>query len=299
MSDDLCSVGVVLVNWNSAEETIKAARSVLASRAVAPRLIVVDNGSTDNSATRLRDALPTSDLLLASANLGYASGVNIGLRRILEYGLDHAMVLNNDTTLYPDCIINLLEALGEEPAAGIAGPLIYYADEPQRIWYLADHHKRFLPVPVSLGRNQIDRGQFDRTLSADYVSGCAMLIRRPVLKEIGLFEERLFMHYEDADFCRRARKAGYGVLAVPSARMWHQVSRSGERLGPRIAYYRSRNRVWFYRTHSVGLSRVYALVYVMSHELLRAGRAWLTRDRDVARARWMGMWHGWRGRLGK
>jgi len=126
-----------------------------------------------------------------------------------------------------------------------------------------------------------------------------MLIRRPVLEEIGLFEERLFMHYEDADFCWRARRAGYSICAVPSARMWHQVSRSGQRLGPRIAYYRSRNRIWFYRTHSIGLARIYALAYVMSHELLRVGRARLTDDRDVACARWMGMWHGWRGQLGK
>ena len=107
------------------------------------------------------------------------------------------------------------------------------------------------------------------------------------------------MHYEDADFCWRVRRAGFSIHGVPDARLWHKVSQSGRQLGPHITYYRTRNRIWFYATHRRGLARIWALAYVIPHEMVRCSRAMLNDDHDVAASCWKGIRHGLRGQLGK
>ncbi len=189
---------------------------MLNSQGITPRVVVVDNASTDDSAERIRAALPDVPLIVAPSNEGYASGANLGLRWALEQGLEYLLLLNNDTVVDPCCVEQLVDALQEDSALGMAGPMVFHADEPDRIWYLADRRRSLWPVPQSLGREQIDRGQFPARVLADYVSGCAMMIRRSTLERVGLLEERLFMHYEDADFCWRVRRASLNICAVPA-----------------------------------------------------------------------------------
>ena len=111
---------MVLVNWNLADDTLATARSVLASGDISPILVVVDNGSADDSVERLRAALPEVCVLSATANRGYAAGANIGLRWVLEQDCEYALLLNNDVEPDPPCIAHLIEALEQRPGDGIA-----------------------------------------------------------------------------------------------------------------------------------------------------------------------------------
>lgn len=293
------SVGVIIVNWNLPNDTIICARSVLASEGVSSHIVIVDNGSTDDSVQQLQSALPTATILSLSENVGFAGGINVGLDYLYGKDVEYILLLNNDTYLATDCISQLLAALTTSPSAAIAGPLIFYADKPEYVWYFGDREKFLWPVPFSLMRGRRYQDQFRGAIEVDYVSGCAMLIRCSALKSLGGFNERLFMHYEDADFCWRVREGGWKILSVPDARMWHKVSVSSRNLGSHISYYRLRNRVWFYATHRRGFCRFYALAYVLLHELIRHSYAFLFKRQKPFRLYTKAIEHGISGKLGK
>ena len=292
-------VGVIIVNWNLADDTIICVRSVLASEGISPYVVIVDNGSSDNSVQQLQSALPTLPLLSLPENVGLAGGINVALDDIYDKDLEYVLLLNNDTYLAPDCVYQLLCALNSDLSAAIAGPLILYADEPEYVWYLGDREKPLWPVPHSLIRGKRYRDQYKGILEVDYVSGCAMLVRCSVLKALGGFNEQLFMHYEDADFCWRVRGVGRKILSVPDARMWHKVSLSSRSLGTQINYYRTRNRIWFYATHRHGLYRAYALSYVLLQELIRCGYTFFIRRQNAFHLCFKAIRHGISGKLGK
>lgn len=95
------------------------------------------------------------------------------------------------------------------------------------------------------GVDEVDRGQHDQIMETEFVSGCAMLIKKAVLARIGLLDERYFLYYEDADFCQRARQAGFKIVFVPQAKIWHKNIGTGRTGSPLQDYYMVRNRLLF------------------------------------------------------
>jgi GT2 family glycosyltransferase len=133
---------------------------------------------------------------------------------------------------------------------GVVSPVIYYADSPNQIWSAgAGRNRLTLDLTKNHGRDQIYTDVEER----EFLSGCGLLIKRAVLEQVGLFDERFFMYYEDSDFSLRVRQAGFRMLLVPQAHMWHSVSRSSE--GSDSAnerYWMGRSSVLFYRKHIHG-----------------------------------------------
>jgi GT2 family glycosyltransferase len=239
-------VGVVIVNWNLADDTLECLDSVYQMGYPVFEVIVVDNGSTDNSPARVRAAYPQVAQLVNSQNLGFAAAANQGLEWAVAQGCAYALVLNNDTTVAPD-LLDLLVATGEgDPQIGIVSPRILYFDQPHRTWHLAARWHRWLPIPVQIW--QADTG----VVEADFVSGCAMLLRRDLLQAVGGFDPDFFMYGEDIDLCARASRAGYRVVAVPQARMWHKVSVSARKTTADSRYWRARNQIVVYRRYPHG-----------------------------------------------
>ena len=191
-----------------------------------------------------------------------------------------------------------------QDAAGILGPAIYYQADPDRLWKLGDVEHRWLPMPLSVQpkRQPGNRHGSPQGLVAsapfrvDYVTGCCMLIRRQVFERIGLFDSRYFMYFEDADFCRRARYAGFTVWCVPEAKMWHKVSLSAQRDRPLNRYHRALGQVRFYREHPHGPSAALRVAYVALKTARTAlGDIW-HRDWELIAPLWHGTVDGYRER---
>jgi GT2 family glycosyltransferase len=129
----------------------------------------------------------------------------------------------------------------------VVAPLIFYADAPDKIWSAGAGRNRWtLELTDNHGRNQ----HFVEIIEREFISGCGMLIKRAVLESIGLFDERFFMYYEDSDFALRVRQAGFRMLLVPQARMWHAVSQSSKGSdSPNERYWMGRSSVLFFRKH--------------------------------------------------
>ena len=238
---------VVTVDYNRHADTLSCLDSLRTSNVKGLRIIAVDNGSEDPLQLP-SDACQDVEIMRQESNLGFAVGFNSGIRRALAGGADAVLVLNNDTVVARDLWGPLIAGL--ESGAGIVAPRIYYAADPRRIW-----SDGFAAHPFTLEishsrRGQLEDGRQTSPRKVDYVAGCAMLIQRRVLETIGLFDERFFAYYEDLDYCIRAREAGFRILTVPTAHVWHKVAGTTGPQSPRREYLMAYGSVRFYAKHA-------------------------------------------------
>jgi GT2 family glycosyltransferase len=189
------------------------------------RIVVIDNGSVDGSQAMIRKEYPGVQLVENGSNLGVMGGYNTGLRFGLDHSADWILLLNNDIVVDPEMLTRIVEAAEADPAVGIAGPAMYFHSRPDTFWYAGGRVNFFTGIISHRGLRERDRGQYAVTGETGYMNGCAMLIRRDVVERIGMLD-LIFspMYSEDVDYCLRARKAGYKLLYVPSAKLWHKVS---------------------------------------------------------------------------
>jgi GT2 family glycosyltransferase len=293
-------VTAVVLSWNGKERTLAALRS-LASVGYEPfSVLVVDNGSTDGSADAVASAHPGVTLVRLPENVGFAGGMNAGIRAALERGAGAVVTLNNDMEVEPGFVGPLVDALAADGRAAAACAQILFADEPARIWYAG------APYRARRGHSGRNTGYGRPPLDAatppfetPRACGGAMLVGREVLESVGLFDESLFAYAEDTDWSLRAAAAGRHVLVVPASVVRHAVSASsGGEASPDTIYYALRNGLVVAERHAprgpVGtwLRRGEALAAHLAQALLSDTR------RSGARA----VRDGWRdfrrGRLG-
>ena len=244
-------VRAVVINWNGREVLEPCLRTLLASSYPNLSVLVVDNASTDGSAQFVRDEFPSVSVSEQSSNLGFAAGVNVGLKAALEEGADYVLLLNNDIELDGDAVSALVEAALAHPESAFVGPLIYYADRPSVIWSAGGAVSFWTGNIRHLGLREEDAGQYAEVREVDYVTACAVLASAKAVTAIGLMDEAYYMYNEDTDWCIRAGDAGFGVLFAPSARIWHKVSMSsGGGLTPFKIYHRLRSTLRFFSLHA-------------------------------------------------
>jgi len=272
----LKTVTAIVLNWNGLPDTRALLPTLFASRIPAGwrlRVMVVDNGSSDGSAERLAAEFPALELLALGENRRFAGGNNEGLRRALAAADDAVMLLNNDTECDSLMIATLLAALERDPGAGAAAPLIYFAPPTRRIWYAGGHCVPALGFAAHRGLRKEDDGRYRATESTGYLTGCCVLAWREVWTRVGLLDERYFIYAEDADWSLRARAAGFRLLFVPEAKLWHKVSASSGAASPWKIYQRLRANLTLFARHARGLGRATWLPCFLAQQAVLA--AWL------------------------
>lgn len=255
-------LGVVVLNWNGRAHLDACLRSLAASDHPDHFVVVVDNGSEDDSVAWMRAHHAEVELLALDANLRFAGGNNLGAARALERGAEIVLVLNNDTEVAPDTLRRIAEAF-TEVEVGIVGPRIVYAREPTKIWYGGGiYHRRSGRASHRALRAAADAG-LDPAGPTDWVTGCALAVRAQAWRALGGLDEGFYIYSEDVDFCLRARAAGWLVRYQPAACVLHAVSASvGGHFSPFKAYHRTRSRRQLFRRHGQrGLGELLGLGY--------------------------------------
>lgn len=254
------SLAVVVLGWNGLALTRATLDSLARCRVPAgwsARVIVVDNGSTDGSPTAIAAEHPAVTLIALPENRRFAGGNNAGLARALEDGADAVMLLNNDVQADPGLYEKLLAALDENPGAGAAAPLIYHAAPTDLVWYAGGRCLPALAHASHRGLRARDRGQFRSIEDTGYLTGCCLLATAEAWRRVGMLDERYFIYAEDADWSLRARAAGYRLLFVPTARLWHEVSASsGGAVNAWKVYQRLRANARLWARHARGPARL-------------------------------------------
>jgi GT2 family glycosyltransferase len=258
------------------------------------RILVVDNGSTDGSVQRIHERFAHVEQIENGRNLGFAAGANAGIRYALRRGADYVFLINNDTLVAPAALDLLVDAALTWEAALVA-PKILYAADPPRIWSVGARRQRMTQEITGCRRGERDVGLDGPPFEVDFVTACAILMQRRCLEETGLFDERFFMYYEDSDYCLRARAAGYRLMVVPQAVVWHRVAASaGGSDSPDERYHMALSSVRFFRKHTRGWRWAVVAPYRTGSALKTLLRLLAAGRRDSALAYARGLLHGFR-----
>lgn len=255
-------VYVVVLTWNQREVTLECLESLFQMTYPNFQIVVVDNASTDWTVEAIENQFPHVEIVVNERNLGYPGGCNVGLRYALSQGAEYIFAINNDVTVDPAILDELMDEMA--PDVGILTPKVYFADDPERIWSVGGDQNPLTLEMNAVGDGELDVGQWDEVLERDYLIGCAHLFSRSLLEDIGLLDAGYFLYYDDLDICVRARRAGYRLLMVPRALMWHKVADSSGGVGtPRERYYMARGKVRFLRKHARGCQWLFVIPYRM------------------------------------
>jgi GT2 family glycosyltransferase len=239
--DPAIDVAAIVVNWNGRAHLELCLSSLLHQTLERTEVILVDNGSEDDSVEFVQQRFDGAVRIIAHpSNLGYGAALNAGIRAARGRYL---FAVNNDTEIAPRCLAELVAAADRHPTAGSCAPKIlsftdrHVIDNVGHLLY-ADGLSR------GRGRLEVDHGQYDREEEILLPSGCAVLLRRSMLEQIGLFDEDFFAYCEDTDLGLRAQLAGWRCRYVPTAVVYHKYSASTAHYSPLKAFLVERNRVW-------------------------------------------------------
>jgi GT2 family glycosyltransferase len=249
-------VWAVVLAFNQLEYTRECLRSLQGLDPAPDVVLLVDNGSTDGTADRVRAEFPHVEVLALEENRYFAGGVNAGLDRALAAGAGSVLLLNNDLVMESGALGILRASLESDPRRGAVSPKLFYYEPPDRIWFAGGIVSRGSGLVRHRGVNRKDDAFRDGPLALDYVSGAAVLLSRAALQKTGLLDPDYIIYVEDVDWSARARAAGFTLWYEPSARGWHHVSvTSGGGLTPLKAYFRLRSGALYLTRHAPAWQR--------------------------------------------
>ena len=293
----------IVLNWQQAQVTLSCVERLRALKEPALDILVLDNGSGDDSARVLRERAdagaesvdgPEFELIELSQNLGFARGNNHGLRLALERGYDFALVINNDAFVEPGMLRELLAQTADDVA--LLSPKILYESQPDRIWFAGGDRQAQTLDLINTGRGEADSAGRFPTRDVDYVLGACMLVNLAAARVVGLFDERYFFYFEDLDWSIRFVEEGYRLRYVAEARVQHRVATStgGELDTPQRRFYLAYGGVLFWRQHARTGSPAVILAFRALSALKMVMRLLISGRAEAAAAYFRGLRAGWR-----
>lgn len=248
------SVLIVVLNWNGLADTLECVNSLTGLMYENKKIVVVDNGSENDEATKIATAVPSLTVIRNGENRGYAGGNNVGIRHALAHGADYIWLLNNDTTVAPTSLSELVSAGEQRPDVGLLSPVIYEHDASDELQFTGAVLDRQHAVHHTL-RTMADLEAASKK-NPILLWGTALLLRRKAVEAVGLLDERYFAYHEDMDYCLRVLAAGLKTLVVTTAKVYHKTGRSlGLGESPVREYLLVRNWYLFWTTYHVGWQR--------------------------------------------
>lgn len=235
---ELPLVSVIVLSLNGADVIRECLDTLLVNDYPNFEVLVVNNGSTDATPEIVSNKYPRVRLINLPQNRGYAGGMNEGLKASRGEIL---VPLNDDTINTPNLVREIVRPMLEDPQVGIVGCKILYPDRK------TIQHAGGIILPNGLTRHfgyeEEDRGQYDEQREVDYVTGCAIAIRRKIFRQLGLYDDRYFpTYYEEVEYAVRVRKAGYKIVYNPRALLYHLESKTEIRFSPQFLYRYSKSR---------------------------------------------------------
>ncbi len=290
---------ILILCYNGVADTLACLESLQRVEYPSFDILALDNASSDGTPEAVRARFPQVTVIENGANLGFAAGNNVGLRYALRHGYDYALLLNNDTEVAPDFLTRLVEVAESDPTVGAVGPTITYYERPDLIWSAGGmiDWKRGVAV---MRTNEVDIGQYREPAEVDFVTGCALLVKRAALERAGLLDERFFMYFEETEWCVRIRRAGFRILHVPQSRVLHKIPLNARFDKEYLAYYMTRNRLLFLRATGAPLRTWLDVLFrqdLRTYLSLVLRPKWRNRSgRTGMRRAWIDFWCGRFGR---
>jgi GT2 family glycosyltransferase len=219
-------VYIIILNWNGSSLTIDCLKSLAKVQYDNYKILVVDNGSSDDSVNIIKNEYPAVEILQLESNIGYAAGNNAGFEFLQNKNPKYIIFLNNDTIVDEYFIEPLVKPLQKNSQIGQTAPRIYYADKKDRIWYAGGKVNLWLGLVYHEGIRHKDSASLMIAKFTDYATGCCFAMRYKDFSELNGFDTNFPMYSEDVDLSMRVKASGKNILFEPSSMIWHKVSAS-------------------------------------------------------------------------
>lgn len=260
MANNTPDISFITICYNGFKDTCELIESLQDKvHSVSYEIIVVDNASREDEASRIRQLYPSVTAIRSDDNRGFSGGNNVGIRTAKG---KYLFFINNDTYIESDHIDRLIERLESRPEIGGVSPKIRFAFPPRHIQFAG-----FTPLSRITLRNNMegfdcpDNGTFDTPHPTPYLHGAAMMIKREVIKKAGMMPEIFFLYYEELDWSTSMTRAGYELWYDPCCTIFHKESQSTGQLSKLRTYYLTRNRLFYARRNLKGIDRIASVLY--------------------------------------
>jgi GT2 family glycosyltransferase len=260
----MVKIATIILNYNNIKDTLECLKSLekISTKGFKHRIFLLDYGKQDQS-RQLKFQFHHVTIVRKNKNLGFTKANNIGIKKALKWGADYILILNNDTLVSKDFLLNLFYFLETNKEIAAVSPKIYFAkgfefhkDRYKNsnlgnvIWFAGGQIDWDNIYGSHIGVDQVDKGQFEQVTDSDFFSGCCTLIRVKVLQKVGLFNEKYFLYWEDSDLSQRILKKGWEIKYYPKAHVWHKNA-GGSAVGSDLHnYFLSRNRLYFAKKYA-------------------------------------------------
>ena len=278
---------ISILHYNNIEDTINCLKSLLKLDLsnIDVETIVLDNGSKIELKVNVSEFDKIGlKVVRSNQNTGFAKGHNLIYEKIQDKEFNYFLILNNDCTMDEDSIKRLIDIF-QNDKAGVAVPKIYFTkgyefhgerykenDKGKVLWYAGGKMDWEHVMSRHLGIDEVDKRQYEEMKQIDFATGACQLIKKEVIEKVGLFDEKYFLYYEDADLSQRILRAGFKILYQPKSIAWHNnagASGSGSALHD---YYLTRNRMLFGMKYAP--LKIKALLIKESMRIFVTGRKW-------------------------
>ncbi|MEL7431817.1 MAG: glycosyltransferase family 2 protein [Chlamydiota bacterium] len=266
-------VYILLLHWNGYDDTLRCLLSLKNLRYPSYEVLVIDNGSSDDSLSKLQRIFPDYRYISLGKNLGYAGGNNRGIDYALKENADYLFLLNNDTTVEKDTLCRLIEGAKRHPNGRAFGPKVLQMFAPNTLDYLGGVWDETTCNYVPFGYKE-PQSFFQKDVSLDYISGCSLLLDASIFPTIDKLDERFFLLWEEADLCARIKKQGHELWAIPESVIYHKGSSSFSGKA-HLEYYWHRNRLLWMEKHVPRKNRPKAIKRFLRKELIKPFRHYL------------------------
>lgn len=246
---------ISILNWNKAEETLKCVESLtseLSLNQFETKILVIDNGSQDADFNNLANGLQAhhASLKRLSKNIGFTGGHNVSIKAAIDESYDFIWLLNNDTTVMPGCLNDLVATMKSNPRCGAASPIIRNMGDENTIASCLRIHDWKIRSFEQI--NSIEEGKKFQAEHPEkvWLVGTAVFFRVAALKEVGLLDDRLFAYYDDDDIGVRLGTSGWHSQCVFTASVAHEYRRTAGHYPPYFYYLMHRNEMLFWQKHT-------------------------------------------------
>lgn len=256
-------VSIIILNWNGIKDTEECLNSLRNINYNNYEIIVVDNGSTDDSIKHIKSRFPEVILICNPKNYGFAEGNNIGIRIAIKNSADYVLLLNNDTVVDSNLITELIKTANSRDDIAIVSPKIYNYYDQKRIESAGFILKTLQSKSVPIGYNEIDIGEYNSDREISFASGCVMLIKAKYIVS-DIFDPYYFAYCEDVEFCHKTIKEGKKIYYSNKSEVWHKVSSStGGYKSPLSVYLFTKNRIKFVERNLPIMNRLFFYIYML------------------------------------
>ena len=237
-------VFVLVLSYNGVKWLTDCLPSVLAMDYPNFETVVIDNGSTDNTQTFLRENFPQVQVVTLQPNRGYAGGFDAGLEYAAQRGADYFLVMNNDTEIHPQALTALVETAQAHGQAGFVTGKVYFFDRRDVIQSVGKNEDPITWIGRHIGYEEKDAGQYDEVTERLFVDDIYTLVNRKMYDELGGYDVQFYLHCEEFDWQLRAKKAGWKIFYTPHAKLWHRGSVTTGGMGSAINnFFLERSRI--------------------------------------------------------